>query len=108
MRQFILLSTVRCLLFILLSVAMSHTTWAYQAELGNAKNLLAQGENQSAYSQLRVTELEHSGEPEFDYWLGVSALRAGEPSHALMALDRAILRQPNHAGARMELSLIHI
>lgn len=102
MRQFILLSTVRCLLFFLLSVAMSHTTWAYQAELGNAKNLLAQGENQSAYSQLRVTELEHSGEPEFDYWLGVSALRAGEPSHALMALDRAILRQPNHAGARME------
>jgi|AXCI01.1.fsa_nt_gi hypothetical protein len=97
-----LFSAVQCLLGTLLSVAISHTAWAFQAELASAQDLLAQGENHSAYSQLRATELEHSGKPEFDYWLGVAALRAGESSHALIVLDRAILRQPNHAGARME------
>nr|WP_290698251.1 hypothetical protein [Halomonas sp. UBA3074] len=81
---------------------MSSPARAYQAELASAKGLLAHGESLSAYSQLQAIELEHSGKPEFDYWLGVTALRAGEPSHALMALERAILRQPNHAGARME------
>ncbi|WP_447555784.1 tetratricopeptide repeat protein [Vreelandella sp. EE22] len=75
---------------------------ASQTELASAKILLSQQAPQSAYEQLRAVELEYSGIPEFDYWLGVAALRAGESSHALMALDRAILRQPNHAGARLE------
>lgn len=102
MRQWLPLSVIQCIFGALFSVAMSPPARAYQAELASAKDLLAHGESLSAYSQLKATELEHSGEPEFDYWLGVAALRAGESSHALMALDRAILRQPNHAGARME------
>lgn len=102
MRQFMRHSIVQCLLGTLLSAAVISPLWAFQAELVSAQDLLAQGDNQSAYSQLRATELEHSGNPEYDYWLGVAALRAGESSHALMALERAILRQPTHAGARME------
>jgi hypothetical protein len=85
-----------------LSVTLACSAWGYQAELDSARQALAQDENQKAYSLLQAVELEHSGTPAFDYWLGVAALRAGEPSHALMALDRAILRQPSHAGARME------
>lgn len=97
-----MVSAAQCLLGALLSMVISHTAWGYQEELNSAKNLLAQGENQRAYSQLQAIELDNSGEPEFDYWLGVAALRAGESSHALMALERTILRQPSHAGARME------
>lgn len=92
----------RCLLGILLSVPLASYARGYQAELESAQQALAQDDNQAAYSLLQANEFEYSGTPEFDYWLGVAALRAGEPSHALMALDRAILRQPNHAGARLE------
>ncbi|WP_346796568.1 hypothetical protein R5M92_13895 [Halomonas sp. Bachu 37] len=102
MKHFTLFNVFRCLSGALLSITLTSAAWAYQADLAGAKDSLAQGDNQAAYSQLHASELEHSGNPEFDYWLGVAALRAGEPSHALMALDRAILRQPNHAGARME------
>lgn len=102
MRHFLRRSIIPCLLGMVLSASLISPTWAFQAELASAQILLAQDENQSAYSQLRATEIEHSGNPEYDYWLGVAALRAGESSHALMALDRAILRQPNHAGARIE------
>ncbi|MYL24976.1 hypothetical protein GLV89_14445 [Halomonas alkaliantarctica] len=91
-----------CVIGAFLSVTLASSAWGYQIELERAQQALAQDENQEAYSLLQAEELEHSGTPEFDYWLGVAALRAGEPSHALMALDRAILRQPSHAGARME------
>ena len=86
----------------LAGVASTPMAWAYQAELYKAQQALEQGDNQAAYHQLVAIELDYSGTPTFDYWLGVAALRAGEPSHALIALDRAVLRQPNHAGARME------
>ncbi|SDO25965.1 hypothetical protein [Vreelandella arcis] len=83
-------------------VVVALPAWAYQAELTNAQTALEQGDNQAAYALLKGLEFEHSGTPTFDYWLGIAALRAGEPSHALIALDRVILIQPNHAGARME------
>ena len=86
----------------LTGVASSPMAWAYQVELHQAQQALEQGDNQAAYHQLQAIELDYSGTPTFDYWLGIAALRAGEPSHALIALDRAVLRQPNHAGARME------
>ncbi|AMD01037.1 tetratricopeptide repeat protein [Halomonas chromatireducens] len=85
-----------------LFVLLCSNALAYQADLDEARQALEQGEHQAAYDQLQRLELEHGGEPEFDYWLGVAALRAGSPSHALIALDRVILRQPSHAGARME------
>ncbi|NYS60467.1 hypothetical protein [Vreelandella salicampi] len=99
-----------CLFGTLLSATLASSAWGYQAELESAQQALAQDDNQAAYEQLQALEIEHSGAPEFDYWLGVAALRAGEPSHALIALDRAILRQPNHAGARMErvAALLHL
>ncbi|PAU78950.1 hypothetical protein [Halomonas salipaludis] len=85
-----------------LFVLLCSSAWAYHADLDAARQTLEQGEHQAAYQQLQALELEYGGEPEFDYWLGVAALRAGAPSHALIALERVILRQPRHAGARME------
>ncbi|MCA1773284.1 MAG: hypothetical protein LC677_12010 [Halomonas sp.] len=77
-------------------------TQAYQDTLQQARQLLEQGDADVAYRQLKAAELEHSGQPEFDYWLGVTALRADDVTHAMMALDRVLVIQPEHAGARME------
>lgn len=76
--------------------------FAYEETLQNARQMLEQDDAQAAYEQVKAAEAQHSGEPEFDYWLGVIALRAGEVSHALIALDRVLITQPEHAGARME------
>lgn len=76
--------------------------FAYEETLQNARQMLEQDDAQAAYEQVKAAEAQHSGEPEFDYWLGVIALRAGEVSHALIALDRVLIIQPEHAGARME------
>lgn len=76
--------------------------FAYEETLQNARQMLEQDDAQAAYEQVKTAETQHSGEPEFDYWLGVIALRAGEVSHALIALDRVLITQPEHAGARME------
>ncbi|WP_252109179.1 MULTISPECIES: hypothetical protein [unclassified Halomonas] len=102
MRQFGLSSILKCFIATIGSTGLATSLQAYQTELSQAKIMLSQKAPQLAYSELRAIEVENSGTPEFDYWLGVAALRAGEASHALMALDRAILRQPDHAGARLE------
>lgn len=97
--------TLNCLWalsIVLLSSLYTLGAYANDEAIENARSALQQGNPNQAYTALHALELEHSGDPTFDYWLGVAALRAGEPSHALIALDRAILRQPNHAGARME------
>lgn len=88
--------------FWLLSATLFSQAYADDSALASARSALEQGNPADAYAELQTLELERSGDPTFDYWLGVAALRTGEPSHALIALDRAILRQPNHAGARME------
>ncbi|RCV90857.1 hypothetical protein [Billgrantia montanilacus] len=103
MRRFFTFSPARLASLVsVLFVLLCSPAMAYQADLDEARQALERGEHQAAYDQLQAGELEHGGEPEFDYWLGVAALRAGSPSHALIALDRVILRQPGHGGARME------
>lgn len=95
---------------LLLCSLFSMTLWllgiarafGYEESLQNARQMIEQGDTQAAYEEVKATETKHSGEPEFDYWLGIIALRAGEVSHALMALDRVLITQPRHAGARME------
>ncbi|MGS2742363.1 outer membrane beta-barrel protein [Halomonas sp. LS-001] len=93
-------------LVLLLSVAVSPRALAdttpLTTPLEKAQDYLAQDNANAAYQALQASELSNSGQPDFDYWLGVAALRAGHPSHALIALDRVIIHQPNHAGARLE------
>ena len=97
-------------LVLLLSVAVSPRALAdttllttpLTTPLEKAQHYLAQGNADAAYQTLQASELSNSGQPDFDYWLGVAALRAGQPGHALIVLDRVIIREPNHAGARLE------
>jgi tetratricopeptide (TPR) repeat protein len=87
------------MLLVLLSVEIAS---AYEAVVNEARSALADGRPAIALERLQAEELTHSGEPTFDYWLGVAALRAGEPTYALVALDRVLYQRPNHAGARLE------
>ncbi|MBD3898142.1 tetratricopeptide repeat protein [Halomonas sp. ML-15] len=75
---------------------------AYQAPLTEARQQLEADAPDAAYEQLSQLDHQHAGTPEFDYWLGVAALRAGHPSEALLALERVIRAEPQHAAARME------
>jgi tetratricopeptide (TPR) repeat protein len=70
----------------------------------DARQLLDQQRVEEAFSSLIELELEGSGDVGFDYWLGVIAVRAGELDQAITALERVIMVQPNHAGARLELA----
>ena len=48
-----------------------------------------------------------AGDPDYDYLLGVTALEAGEPLLALDALERVVLHRPEHAGAWLDLAIVH-
>lgn len=87
---------------LLVSVAITTRALADTNTLDRAQNYLEQDNANAAYQALQASELTYSGQPNYDYWLGVAALRAGQPSHALIALDRVITQQPTHAGARLE------
>lgn len=76
--------------------------------LGNTRQQLQDGEADAALNALQQAENEYAGIARFDYWYGVVALRAGQPTLASLALERAILSDPNHAGARLELAASYL
>ena len=72
-----------------------------------AESLLASGHTRNAYELLRAYESELSGNPYFDYLLGVAALDSGYSSDAILSLQRAAAAAPDFSGARMELARAH-
>lgn len=69
-----------------------------------AESLLADGRARNAFELLRAYESEFSGNPYFDYLLGVASLDSGRSAAAILALRRAVAGAPQFAGARMELA----
>src|SRR5690554_181962 len=61
-----------------------------------------------AFILFKQYEAVHAGNPQFDYWYGVAAVRNGEAFEASVALERVIAKQPLHAGARLELVAVYI
>lgn len=90
------------LLFLAL-LALPFQAFAESDIQSRAKKLLAQEKYQQAYTLLEKASLDEAGDPEFDYLLGIAAMRAGQPAQAVFALERAVQTQPNYAAARMEL-----
>lgn len=62
------------------------------------------GQAQAAWDIAQQHVAEHAGEPDFDFAAGWAALEAGQPQHAVMALERVLIVQPNHHRARIELA----
>lgn len=69
---------------------------------------LEQQDYKDAFYSFKQHESQYAGQPQFDYWYGVAALRQGLPTEAVTALERVVEKQPQHAGARLELVAAYI
>ncbi|OMH30390.1 M48 family metallopeptidase [Motiliproteus sp. MSK22-1] len=67
-----------------------------------------QGHWWQAYRTLLPLEVRYSEVPSFNYDLGVAALKVGAYARAANALERAVLQQPRHAGAYLDLAIAFI
>ena len=72
--------------------------------LERARSLLAAGNAKQAYAELAPLQDKLTGQPEYDYLLGVAALDSGKIDEAIVAFERVIALMPNHAGAQMDLA----
>lgn len=72
--------------------------------LERARRLLAAGNAGQAYEELSKLQATLTGQPEFDYLLGVAALDSARNDEAIIAFERVIALIPNHAGAQMDLA----
>ena len=77
---------------------------ATQQLMSEAEGLLGRGQSQRAYDLLSPYEIQLSGNPLYDYFLGVAALDSGRVSDAIFALRRALSVEPGFSGARLELA----
>jgi opacity protein-like surface antigen len=75
-----------------------------ELDLTFARKMLEQGQAKQAYAYLLPMEFRYAGNIEFDYWLAVAALEAGEPGTATLALERVLAVQPSFAQARLYLA----
>jgi tetratricopeptide (TPR) repeat protein len=89
---------------IALAAAAPVAALADPAALERAKAALAAGNAKQAYADLAPLQDKLSGQPEFDYLLGVSALDSGRIDDAIIAFERVLALIPNHAGAQMDLA----
>lgn len=71
--------------------------------LQQARSLAESRQTKEALALLESAEDEFIGLPEFDYELGRAALAAGRPDRATLAFTRVLARQPNHAGALIDM-----
>ena len=72
--------------------------------LERARRLIAAGDHQQAYADLAALQDSLTGQPEFDYLLGVAALESARLEEAIIAFERVLALMPNHAGAQMDLA----
>ncbi len=91
---------------ILVLAAVLSCSWAHaqlSPDLGQADALIRAGKAAEALRLLEPHEDARAGNLDFDYLLGVAALEAGRADKATIALERALIVNPNHAGARLDL-----
>lgn len=74
------------------------------AAVERAKASLAAGNAKQAYDVLAPLQGSLSGQPEYDYLLGVAALDSGRNDEAIIAFERVLALIPNHAGAQMDIA----
>jgi len=91
------------LLVVLLSGSQA-IAWAGDDLLQRANAMMNGGKPAEAYSLLASVEEQRSGDPEFDYLLGVAALESGQPGRAVFALERVLAVNPKHTLARAEIA----
>lgn len=73
------------------------------AVVRDARDATAQGRAQDAYAALEPLEVQRAGDPDFDLAFGMAANVIGQYSRAIIALERALVANPDNAQARAEL-----
>jgi len=87
-----------------LAAALALPAQANPEVIENARRLLNQGNAKQAYAELSKHEAQLAGNIDFDYLYGVAALDSGKIDDAIVALERVLAVNPNHAGAQMDLA----
>ncbi len=72
-------------------------------DIGAARQLLEQGEAQSAYERLLPLLEQHAGDADYDHLLAEAALESGHAMDALFALERLLARAPEDARSRIQM-----
>ena len=78
--------------------------WADPQVLERARQAIASGNSKQAYAELAPLQDKLTGQPEYDYLLGVAALDSGRLEESIIAFERVLALIPNHAGAQMDLA----
>ncbi len=84
------------------------TSFAQDAVLQSAQNLLTAKLAAQAYQLLGPLESSRAGQPQFDYLLGVAALDSGRITQAIFAFERVLAVQPSNSLARAELARAYL
>jgi hypothetical protein len=95
------LVSIAILLTLLVNTGASY---AADAELDQARALLADGHAGEAYTLLESREFDRAGDVQFDTLLGIAALDSGKPDRSTLAFERVLAVDPNAAGARLDLA----
>jgi outer membrane protein len=74
--------------------------YAQDATLTRAGRLVDNKQYKQAYELLAPLEQQRAGDPAFDYLLGFSALKVGELTRAVFALERVLAVRPDDGPAR--------
>lgn len=72
--------------------------------LERARRLLNENNPKQAYVELIALEAKLAGNIDYDYLLGVASLDSGKYEDAIIAFERVLALNPNHAGAQMDLA----
>ena len=73
-----------------------------------AQKFIDAGEAATAFELLSSLQAVRSGQPDFDYLYGISALDSGHAQLAVFALMRVVVADPDFAGARVELARAYL
>jgi tetratricopeptide (TPR) repeat protein len=76
-------------------------------QMAQAQALVQVGKFKEAYELLQPLEFEQAGDVQYDYLLGVSAVNAGKPDRATIALERIMATNPGLLDARQWLAIAY-
>lgn len=94
--------------FLALSMSATSSVFASEAILQQADALIRLQAPNKAYDLLAPLEEELSGNPQYDYLLGIALLEKGEPQNAIFAFERCLEVEPKNGPCRVQMARTHL